>query len=277
MSQKVFHWYELCSYNRHPREKNIMQLNRIIMVVALSASLVGVASARLPRNSYITKPTPSKESFLKLIKSDKVVMDRYMRHFSMNRDEVIDYMSKIKMSKLNQGGLYTVYNVPATTGELRSKLLKMRKGEPIWVDQFGQPLMVVICGNPMTRGPKNVVAYDKPATNPILADVAPAPVRMGEEVISTSEPAPIEPDKSVAAYEPAMPEVTAVTPEGPNVVPTVIQGGAVSRNNLGAFLLGIPLLAIPTLNKGDRNPVPEPASALVLAAGAGLFIARRRK
>jgi hypothetical protein len=247
------------------------------MVVALSASLVGAAEAKLPRNSYITKPTPSKESFMKLIKNDKTVMDRYMRHFSMNREEVIDYMSKIKMTKLSQGGLYTVYNVPASTGELRSKLLKMKKGEPIWVDQFGQPLMVVICGNPMTRGPKNVVAYDK-SPDPILADVAPAPVRLGEEVVASSEATPIEPDRTVAAYEPAMPQTPEVTnPEGPNVVPTVVQGIGTNRNNLGAFLLGVPLLALPTLNKGDRNPVPEPASALVLAAGAGLFIARRRK
>lgn len=250
-----------------------MKMNRAFIVVSL-ASIALVAEARLPHNSYITRPTPSKASFVKLVESDPVVMDRYMRHFAMNRAEVMDYMSQVSMSKLKEGGLYTVYNVPAATGELRSRLLKMKKGTPIWVDRFGTPVMVVACGNPMTRGPKSVIALDKPNERPTLNDTVEAAPRVGdEEVVVASQPSPVAETPELVAYQPAMPTTeTEIT----NVVPDkVVEPMSISRKMGGGFLAAVPLAALAINRK--NSVVPEPASALVLAAGAALFVARRKK
>ncbi|MBL8048894.1 MAG: PEP-CTERM sorting domain-containing protein [Chthonomonas sp.] len=251
-----------------------MNFNRIFTVVAL-VSVVGAAEARLPRNSYITRPTPTKESFIKLLNNEPVVMDRYMRHFAMTRSEVMAYMSQISLSTVKEGGLYTVYNVPAATGELRSKLLKMKKGEKIWVDRFGNPVMVVVCGNPMTRGPKTVVALDQ-SRRPLLTDTLESPVRVGDEEIRVeSTPSPVAEAPEVVAFQPAMP--TVETPVTDVVEPTrVVENASFSRRIGGAFLGLIPLAIIGT-NRKSNPPVPEPASGLILAAGAGLFLARRKK
>lgn len=251
-----------------------MKLNRFFTVVAL-VSVYGAVEARLPKNSYITRPTPNKEAFVKLVKSDPVVMDRYMRHFAMTRNEVIAYMSEVSMSTVKEGGLYTVYNVPASTGELRSRLLKMKKGEKVWVDRFGNPVMVVVCGNPMTRGPKTVIALDQ-NRRPLLTDSMESPVRVGDEEIKVdSTPSPVAEAPEVVAFQPAMPTIETTPVD--TVEPTrIIQDAGFSRKLGGAFLGLVPLAIIAT-NRKTNTVVPEPASALVLAAGAGLVLARRKK
>ena len=240
----------------------------VVLVVAMATA----GQAKLPHNSYITKPTPNKAAFLKLIQSDKTVQDRYMRHFAMNRKDLMQYMSSIKMSRLSQAGLYTVYNVPAETGELRSRLLKMKKGEPVWVDQFGQPIMVVVCGNPMTRGPKSVVAIDRPTAPMLASESTPSPARMPDEFVATAPLSPVEP-ATMDAFEPSMPEVARV-PDAVVVPNGIVENVVTNRKSALGFLALIPLLAIKT---GHSNPVPEPSSVIVLAAGASLLAYNKRR
>jgi len=248
-----------------------MNFKKVLVIGAL-VSAVAIANAKLPHNAYITRPTPSKEAFLKLVNNDPVVTDRYMRHFAMNKEELNAYFSTLHLGKLTQGGLYTVYNVPKTTGVLRSRLLKMKQGEPVWMDQYNQPIMVVVCGNPMTRGPRNPIAAS--STEAEISDEPVSIVRPTDEtLVAQATPAMDTPDLELAS-QPAMP----IAQENPTVVPPVVQNAAVNRNGLGIIAAAIPFIAISRTGDTVKHPpVPEPATFVAMGLGASALVARRRK
>lgn len=251
----------------HPLgEVRKMNFKKVLVITCLVGT-VAVASAKLPQNSYITRPTPTKEAFLKLIQTDTVVMDRYMRHFAMTRDEVTSYFGTLHMGKIAEGGLYTVYNVPKSTGVLRSRLLKLKKGEKVWMDQYNQPIMVVVCGNPMTRGPRNPVATSSTEVE-VVEDSSSAVRPTDEGLVGDSTPSPIGQENLSIANEPALAQAIEAT--------KTTEGWQADRN-LGILAAAIPFIAV---NRGGGKtppPVPEPATIVALTAGAGAVIARRRK
>ncbi len=107
-----------------------------VVAVALSAS----ATAQTEPNSFLMKPAPTHAALMQQIKSDEVVMNRFMRHFGMTREEVIEYFSGLKLSTIKESGPYLVYNTPET-GEIRARVLYYKKGTKVWVDSTGNYIL----------------------------------------------------------------------------------------------------------------------------------------
>jgi len=66
--------------------------------IIFGALLVGVAGSAIARpelNAFINKPANSIPELIAQIKSDKRVADRFMRHFSMSKEEVLEYVSTL--------------------------------------------------------------------------------------------------------------------------------------------------------------------------------------
>lgn len=233
-------------------------------VAACVLATAAWAETTMEPGSFLVRLAPSTAALVQQVKTDKVVLDRYMRHFAMTREEVLDYLKTLKLTTTQSDGLYVVYGAPRT-GSLRSRLLKLKKGTKVWVDQAGDVVLLWHCGNPVTRGPK--VPYDvrKPDAQPTgvaaeqLKDVPmTAPDSMMESTL-------------IGSVEPMLPEVPIV-PVNENVIPIVPSASAPS-------ILGwLPVLGVIGTTGGNNTPpVPEPASMAALAVGVGAIVARRRR
>lgn len=245
-----------------------MRIIRSGVVLAALMAAFGAMADEMPPNSYLVRPAGNHQALLKQTTGDPVVLDRYMRHFAMSKAEVVDYFKTLHLVKIPSDMVFVVYNVPKKTGELRSRILKLKKGTKIWVDGAGHPVLKEECGNPLTKGPL------KPeAVNISTLIEKQAPPTEGEIEIIPSE----EVVASVAPVEPEIPTVVveAVTP--PEPAPPTVTVGESNIPVIGApWWLGIPILggAIAIIPKGggDRPPpVPEPTSFLALGLGAGAF------
>ncbi|MBS1705237.1 MAG: PEP-CTERM sorting domain-containing protein [Armatimonadetes bacterium] len=240
-------------------------MKRIFVLFAIVGMVCSGYAYTMPPNPFLVKPANSVGDLVGQIKRYPTVSHNYERHFGMTQSEVIAYMKSLKLTTLPQGGMFLVYNVPQSTGILRSKVLNLKKGTKIWVDWQGQPVLQWICGNPMTRGPKQV------ATDTSLALVtAGAP---SNDVISGVEPMPTDEGAPIYAQysEPSLPSVVETE------VPIVISK---SRSNDLSSLALIPILGAFALSKkgGDDepNPVPEPATMVIVGTGLAYIVSKKR-
>ena len=235
----------------------------LVLVGVLAASM---AVARTEPNSFFNVTVSSKAEMMRHIKSDNQVMVRFMRHFGMTRDEVITYFDSLHMEELKEDGVYLVYNVPESE-EIRARAIFYKKGTKVWVDPNGTIVLKASCGNPMLRGTdKTTVAIESPIETAI------APVMPTEAVIPQGVPVPTVPQVLPDGIESSALPFAA---ESPADLTSIITSGS-SFNP--AFLL--PLAAVPFIIKDGDNPpdaIPEPATFVALASGAGLIAARRKK
>jgi hypothetical protein len=237
-----------------------MKGQRIFITLAAGGLLLTAAHA-VPPNSYLVKTVSTTSDMIKQIKSNPVVSSRYERHFHMTQGDVIEMVKGLRFTKTDQTGFYSVYNVPAKTGELRSKLLKLKKGIKIWVDSSGQPILQWICGNPMVRGGAGV------------ADVAPVVAGLPSEPITMADPMPSGDVPVIAStLQPGIPDAPLE-----ETVVVIDEVPVQRRNNALAGLLLLPLLAVNRTSTKTPEVVPEPATMLAMGAGISYVMARRRK
>jgi hypothetical protein len=236
--------------------------------LALLAVLMAVTTAfgqqhRPAPNSFIDHRISSVSDLVHEVKSDPVVMDRFCRHFAMSNDDVVRYVSSLHVAKLARGGVYTVYSVPEG-GYVKAHTEKLEVGTPVFADLNGTPVLLVRCGNPLTKGPNNPTALSKPN---ILPTVTP----MHEEAPGEVAPAP----PLFAEIPPPAPNLA--TPTAPAPAPQAV--GAVAPGGVGPWpLLFLPVLGLIHGGGGDhhKQPVPEPATMVVLGAGIVAFLRKRR-
>ncbi|MHB8637057.1 MAG: hypothetical protein ACYC96_11370 [Fimbriimonadaceae bacterium] len=237
-------------------------------------------AARPDRNAYLDQPVTSVSGLVAEIKHDPAVADRYMRHFGMSKDEVINMFSKMHVARLDRNTPVTMYSVPKG-GAIKTHHTVMRKGERVFEDQNGIVILKVLCGNPVVGGRERTEVEFAP--NPIDTasllktltpnlDVTPEPT----EAIATILPPDTSPDIAQAA-PPTPPIIENITN---NVTNTTVGGGGCK--GLAGLLVVVPIAAFwgASLHHGccpTPTPTPEPVSVTLLATGAlGLVFGRRR-
>ncbi len=248
----------------------IMRGLSVVLVVVLSC----LGFARPDRNAFLNVRAVTVAQLVEQVRKDPEVMDRYRRHYSMNDAEVLAFLSGLKLARIVKAGTYQVYSVPPD-GSIKMSVRNFREGTPVFADVFAKPVLILKCGNPLDRGPKDPRAPNDP--DPGLETTATTEMREGE---LTNEGLP------------ELDELTAMTPDVPTLVdlpeeiitinespiPMIIPASPFGGGWLlgllgGGFILGG--------SDSDDNPgdtvVPEPATLGIMAIGAGGLLLRRAR
>jgi hypothetical protein len=218
-------------------------------------AIAAFAQSNLPTNSYLDKRVNTTSELINQLRNDPVVMDRYRRHFAMTSDEVITYLSTLRVTTLDKDGVYTVYGVPHSSGDFHAHLRLLKKGEPVFIEPDGTAVLQLVCGNPLILGPKKPVI-----ANPVVAATGP--------VAGTKE-TPVEATPTVSPGTP----ISETPPVGPPIIPSAPPHAA----SVVPLLLGLAGAIGIFPHTHGHPPVPEPMSMVVMAGGLAIMAARRRK
>lgn len=234
-----------------------------LLAVTLVTSVI--ASASTEPHSFLLYPAPNHASLMRQARNEPILMNRFTRHFGMDRDEVLSMLEGLRLGRLESDGMYLIYNVPESE-ELRSRVIFYRKGTLVWVNQSGQPVLKASCANPMVRGTDIALAYVAPPKMSMTSSmsmrdfeaVTPPETAMVLNPMTTIEPTVIE--NSAQALLPQPPEIPTISNQ-PIGAPWWILPAA------GAFLIR---------TGDDPPPIPEPFTIVSFGAGMAALIARRR-
>ncbi|MEI8281183.1 MAG: PEP-CTERM sorting domain-containing protein [Armatimonadota bacterium] len=235
-----------------------------IIVGTLFVGLAGTALARPELNAFINKPANSVPELIAQIKSDKQVADRFMRHFSMSKEEVMEYVGTLHLGSLQESRYYTIYSAPEN-GVIKSHVSFFKKGTPAFVDSDGNAILRVKCANPFVPGPIRPYSTFAPTvkdSNSIPIGVMPVGPTSSDSIDAVSTPP-----------EPLRPDVD--TPLTLKTTPTTSSPNVFAGNSI-ASVLGLGGAAV-FVHRGSHSSVPEPASMVAIALGVGVLATRRRK
>ncbi|MEA2552248.1 MAG: hypothetical protein QOJ65_424 [Fimbriimonadaceae bacterium] len=238
---------------------------RIGAVISAVAILGAISFAQQPgRNSFLTVSAKTTDELIAQVRSNPNIRDSYERHFQMNESQLVTYLRTLRPVRLNREGVYTVYSVPPG-GELKAHTQRLRKGELVFMDPNGQPILRARCGNPLVGAPPGVVPEEELSAVPVpeMREMAVPTAEVVPNVALALQPAPpVIPEEVIAT--PATQPISTVTSAHAQGIPLLP-------------LLALPALVATTHNGGGGNPVPEPATMVALAIGAGTLIARKRR
>jgi hypothetical protein len=229
----------------------------LVILGVMSASIL----ARPDQNAFINKNANSTAELVAQASRDKTVMDRYMRHYGMTRSEVLTYLGSLKPATIKEEGVYAIYSVPEG-GKIKMHLERLKVGHKVFAMQDGTPQLVLKCGNPLTLGPKQVVAYNRNPVSTVDVTAEETPVEIVMETETEVEP--------VAMMQPAEPTYTMTEPTPPDTNPIPLTGGF---NPLPLALGGLAFIN----NGGGTSVVPEPFSIAILGAGVAMLGLRKRR
>ncbi|MCU0315236.1 MAG: PEP-CTERM sorting domain-containing protein [Fimbriimonadaceae bacterium] len=234
-------------------------------LIALGVLAGSMAFANIEPNAFLVRRATNHEALLNQVKAEQRVMQRYMRHFGMSREQVLEMLQGLRLEGLKEDGVYLVYNVPDNTEELKARAMFYRRGTAVWVDAAGNVVLKESCGNPMMRGTDSISQELEPVSTVVKAKPTPM---AGEVAIPATEAS------SLLASTVPMSLASSAQPFVAGVPSSLT--GIGSRFN-PAFLL--PLAAVPIFARdgGGADPIPEPGTMIALALGAGAVIAKRRK
>lgn len=240
----------------------------ILFVTALLIAAVTAFGEQVAPNSFIKKPAPTIESLVKQVETDPQVASRFMRHFGMTKEELINFLKTLKKGEIKEDGAYLVYNTPES-GEIRARVLFEKKGTPVWVDSNGNYILKVECGNPMMRGSD----YATVEQHETVAMQAMTEVR---ELFVAQPPGISTTSVTATTVVPPIPEYDAITiAEIPPANPSEAAGQAIAPLAILIPFTGGLLLSG---GGGGSQPVPEPATMIALGLGVtGILAARKRR
>lgn len=257
-----------------------MKSTFLLSLIVLAAS-ARASDGRPVRNSFIDRPVGEVSDLVAHVKADRIVADRYRRHFSMDQTTLLSFLSGLHRGRLKGDGIYTIYSVPQG-GRLKMHVGRIRRGEAMFFNRAGQPTLVAKCGNPIVLGPSRSRSQKGNPFDIVRDEDAKA--RTMELPVAQLAEAALEP---TLALEPSLP-TSAVAVATTFELPVALTGDVVPVTATGAgagsFLASLSFLAsfatTFTPGQGDQRqaaPVPEPASILMLALGAGGLLQRSRR
>ena len=256
-----------------------MNSTKAIVLLGVLTGAAIASAQHLEPHSFVRKPVRSRYELLRHFDSDPVVRARYAKHFGASEAAVRDMFSGLHVDELSESKRYLVYNYQ-NDGRIESRHLPYSRGERVFADANGRPVLRLSCGNPMVPGtylapPPTLTFHTPPEPTPVFEEeMPPVPV-------DTVFPVP-EPDTEVVLVPPTAAPPTPLTPLSPTA-PPVIPVVAAGPNLLP--LLGLATLGgiATTIGGGDTpsspptNAVPEPAGLIAIGTGVGLMLIRRRR
>jgi hypothetical protein len=241
-----------------------MKMNKL-GAVAMVVTLSGIAVARPELNAFINKPANSIPELIAQIKADKQVADRFMRHFSMTKQEVVEFVSSLRLGTISKSGYYTIYSAP-DNGILKAHVSFFKKGTPAFVDSDGNAVLRVKCANPFVVGKAPGITA-KANIQDTITTANEMSITAG--IVSA-------PDSEIEASIPAVPEISEDLTDGSLALGVVPTPPETSSSGFLGSLLGVGG-AVSVMNKPpEPDPVPEPTSMVALSLGA-LALLRKKK
>ena len=239
------------------------KLGAVVMVVTLS----GIAVARPELNAFINKPANSIPELIAQIKADKQVADRFMRHFSMTKQEVVEFVSSLRLGTISKSGYYTIYSAPEN-GILKAHVSFFKKGTPAFVDSDGNAVLRVKCANPFVVGKAPGITA-KANIQDTITTANEMSITAG--IVSA-------PDSEIEASIPAVPEISEDLTDGSLALGVVPTPPVTSSSGFLGSLLGVGgSIALGTRKPPEPDPVPEPTSMVALSLGALALLRKKKK
>lgn len=234
--------------------------------VATVVTLSGIAVARPELNAFINKPANSIPELIAQIKADKQVADRFMRHFSMTKQEVVEFVSSLRLGTISKSGYYTIYSAP-DNGILKAHVSFFKKGTPAFVDSDGNAVLRVKCANPFVVGKAPGITA-KANIQDTITTANEMSITAG--IVSA-------PNSEIEASIPAVPEISEDLTDGSLALGVVPTPPVTSSSGFLGSLLGVGG-AVSVMNKPpEPDPVPEPTSMVALSLGALALLRKKKK
>ena len=234
--------------------------------VAIVVTLSGIAVARPELNAFINKPANSIPELIAQIKADKQVADRFMRHFSMTKQEVVEFVSSLRLGTISKSGYYTIYSAPEN-GILKAHVSFFKKGTPAFVDSDGNAVLRVKCANPFVVGKAPGITA-KANIQDTITTANEMSITAG--IVSA-------PNSEIEASIPAVPEISEDLTDGSLALGVVPTPPVTSSSGFLGSLLGVGG-AVSVMNKPpEPDPVPEPTSMVALSLGALALLRKKKK
>jgi hypothetical protein len=234
--------------------------------VAIVVTLSGIAVARPELNAFINKPANSIPELIAQIKADKQVADRFMRHFSMTKQEVVEFVSSLRLGTISKSGYYTIYSAPEN-GILKAHVSFFKKGTPAFVDSDGNAVLRVKCANPFVVGKAPGITA-KANIQDTITTANEMSITAG--IVSA-------PNSEIEASIPAVPEISEDLTDGSLALGVVPTPPVTSSSGFLGSLLGVGG-AVSIMNKPpEPDPVPEPTSMVALSLGALALLRKKKK
>jgi hypothetical protein len=222
--------------------------------------------ARPELNAFINKPANSIPELIAQIKADKQVADRFMRHFSMTKQEVVEFVSSLRLGTISKSGYYTIYSAP-DNGILKAHVSFFKKGTPAFVDSDGNAVLRVKCANPFVVGKAPGITA-KANIQDTITTANEMSITAG--IVSA-------PNSEIEASIPAVPEISEDLTDGSLALGVVPTPPVTSSSGFLGSLLGVGG-AVSIMNKPpEPDPVPEPTSMVALSLGALALLRKKKK
>jgi len=233
---------------------------RGIFSAALLVASFTLALARPDLNAFLNRRVHTKTQLVNQVQTDSAVMDRYMRHFGITREEVVSYMQSLHAGTIDHDMVVKIYSVP-DAGYIKTHVGRIRKGTEMFFTPDGEPALIALCGNPVTE-----------SRAPTAVTVNPTVAVTGELRPPTTENP--NPEQSLALLQPKDIELPAMPPEDTGHDNLAVAPGISAAPLLG--LLGVGGFGL-FHNGGHGSGAPTPEPMTVLLVGSGLAAAYRAR